>query len=166
MKSIIMSNVRFEYEGPLQTTTSFDEEMSEDQDLDEDVLLELTRKAAAGRVLVLLDGLDEVHGVGNLDSIRLPAGHPERPGLPGKGAITSVLQPLEFAQCLLTGKEIVKRQKTKYILLNLSYVRFTFIELPRHCDFPTTHVKPPSVQQVVSKFAEEDGVFRHSGIER
>jgi len=55
------------------------------------------------KVLVLLDGLDEVHGVGNLDSIRLPAGHPERLGQPGKGAISTVLQPLEFAQCLLTG---------------------------------------------------------------
>ena len=55
--------------------------MEDDEDLDEDILIELSRKAAAGRVLVLLDGLDEVHGVGNLANIRLPAGHPERPGL-------------------------------------------------------------------------------------
>jgi hypothetical protein len=48
--SHVLNNIRFDYDGPLQTTTSFDEEMSEDQDLDEDVLLELTRKAAAGRV--------------------------------------------------------------------------------------------------------------------
>ena len=41
---------------------------------EEDILIELSRKAAAGRVLLLLDGLDEVHGVGTLDRITLPAG--------------------------------------------------------------------------------------------
>ena len=64
---------------------------------------ELSRKAAIGRVLLLLDGLDEVHGVGNLASIKPPAGHPEKPGFPGKGALAAELSPLEFTQCLLTG---------------------------------------------------------------
>ena len=64
---------------------------------------QLTKKAGAGRLLLLLDGLDEVHGVGNLAQIRFPAGHPERLGQPGKGAADAVLSPLEFAQCLLTG---------------------------------------------------------------
>jgi hypothetical protein len=64
---------------------------------------QLTKKAGAGRLLLLLDGLDEVHGVGNLAQIRHPAGHPERLGQPGKGAVDAVLSPLEFAQCLLTG---------------------------------------------------------------
>ena len=72
-------------------------------DKDEKLLKILTRKAGAGRVLLLLDGLDEIHGVGNLAFIRQPAGQPERPGLPGKGALTTTLSPLEFAQCLLTG---------------------------------------------------------------
>ena len=95
---------RFEHDGSLTSSAPhLTDEMNEEEDLDEDILVELSSKAAAGRVLVLLDGLDEVHGVGTLATIRLPAGHPERPGLPGKGAITSVLQPLEFAQCLLTG---------------------------------------------------------------
>ena len=31
------------------------------------------------------------------------AGHPEKPGIPGKNAATTTLKPLEFAQCLLTG---------------------------------------------------------------
>ena len=31
------------------------------------------------------------------------AGHPEKPGIPGKNAATTKLKPLEFAQCLLTG---------------------------------------------------------------
>lgn len=70
---------------------------------EEDILIELSRKAAAGRVLILLDGLDEVHGVGALAAIKQPAGHPDKPGLPGKGGATGVLKPLEFAQCLLTG---------------------------------------------------------------
>lgn len=62
------------------------------------LLGELTKRAAAGRMLLLLDGLDEVHGVGNLASIRLPAGHPEKLGQPGKGAAEAILSPLEFAQ--------------------------------------------------------------------
>jgi hypothetical protein len=41
---------------------------------EEDILVELSRKAAAGRVLLLLDGLDEVHGVGSLANIKMPAG--------------------------------------------------------------------------------------------
>ncbi len=65
--------------------------------------VELSRKAAAGRVLLLLDGLDEVHGVGALNVIKMPAGHPEKPGLVGQKASTTQLKPLEFAQCLLTG---------------------------------------------------------------
>ena len=67
------------------------------------LLDELTVKAGAGRVLLLLDGLDEVHDVGNLATIRQPAGNPDRLGQPGKGAADSLLSPLEFAQCLLTG---------------------------------------------------------------
>ena len=55
------------------------------------------------RVLLLLDGLDEVHSVGNLANICQPAGHPDRPGLPGKGALATEVSPLEFTQCLLTG---------------------------------------------------------------
>lgn len=38
------------------------------------LLSELTARAGAGRVLLLLDGLDEVHDVGNLATIRPPAG--------------------------------------------------------------------------------------------
>ncbi len=38
-----------------------------------------------------------------LANIKLPAGHPEKLGMPGKGASTAALAPLEFAQCLLTG---------------------------------------------------------------
>ena len=55
------------------------------------------------RVLILLDGLDEVHAVGNLASIAQPAGHQEKPGIPGKGALTTEVSPLQFTQCLLTG---------------------------------------------------------------
>ena len=55
------------------------------------------------RVLLLLDGLDEVHSVGHLANICPPAGHADRPGLPGKGALTTKVSPLEFTQCLLTG---------------------------------------------------------------
>ena len=54
-------------------------------------------------MLLLLDGLDEVHSVGHLANICQPAGHPDRPGLPGKGALTTEVSPLEFTQCLLTG---------------------------------------------------------------
>merc|ERR1719328_7896 len=78
-------------------------ESSHDPYQEEDILIELSRKAAAGRVLLLLDGLDEVHGVGTLDRITLPAGHPDKPNVQGKNAATTVLKPLEFAQCLLTG---------------------------------------------------------------
>lgn len=84
-------------------TSSMTGEEKGDVDKDEQLLNILTRKAGAGRVLLLLDGLDEIHGVGNLAYIRQPAGQPERPGLPGKGALTTTLSPLEFAQCLLTG---------------------------------------------------------------
>ena len=55
------------------------------------------------RVLLLLDGLDEVHSVGNLANICQPAGHPEKPGIPGKGALNTEVTPLQFTQCLLTG---------------------------------------------------------------
>jgi len=55
------------------------------------------------RVLLLLDGLDEVHSVGNLANIGQPAGHPEKPGIPGKGALNTEVTPLQFTQCLLTG---------------------------------------------------------------
>ena len=55
------------------------------------------------RVLILLDGLDEVHAVGNLSNICQPAGHPEKPGIPGKGALTTEVTPLQFTQCLLSG---------------------------------------------------------------
>jgi len=79
------------------------DETPHDPYTEEDILIELSRKAAAGRVLLLLDGLDEVHGVGTLDQIKMPAGHPEKPGIPGKNAATTTLKPLEFAQCLLTG---------------------------------------------------------------
>ena len=81
------------------------DEMAEDEGNAEDnsLFYQLTKKAGAGRLLLLLDGLDEVHGVGNLAQIRIPAGHPERLGQPGKGAADAVLSPLEFAQCLLTG---------------------------------------------------------------
>ena len=50
------------------------DETPHDPYTEEDILIELSRKAAAGRVLLLLDGLDEVHGVGTLDSIKMPAG--------------------------------------------------------------------------------------------
>ena len=49
-------------------------ENSHDPYEEEDILVELSRKAAAGRVLLLLDGLDEVHGVGSLANIKMPAG--------------------------------------------------------------------------------------------
>ena len=52
---------------------------------------------------MLLDGLDEVHSVGNLANICQPAGHPEKPGIPGKGALNTEVTPLQFTQCLLTG---------------------------------------------------------------
>ena len=52
---------------------------------------------------MLLDGLDEVHSVGNLANIGQPAGHPEKPGIPGKGALNTEVTPLQFTQCLLTG---------------------------------------------------------------
>ena len=52
---------------------------------------------------MLLDGLDEVHSVGNLANICQPAGHPEKPGIPGKGAMNTEVTPLQFTQCLLTG---------------------------------------------------------------
>ena len=51
------------------------DETPHDPYTEEDILIELSRKAAAGRVLLLLDGLDEVHGVGTLDSIKMPAGN-------------------------------------------------------------------------------------------
>ena len=57
----------------------------------------------SNRVLLLLDGLDEVHSVGNLANICQPAGHPEKPGIPGKGALNTEVTPLQFTQCLLTG---------------------------------------------------------------
>jgi len=76
---------------------------TDEEELMEDVIEELTRKASIGRVLILLDGLDEVHGVGTLAEIKPPAGHPDRPGFPGKGALSAQLRPLEFTQCLLTG---------------------------------------------------------------
>ena len=49
-------------------------ETTDEEDLMEDVIEELTRKASIGRVLILLDGLDEVHGVGTLAEIKPPAG--------------------------------------------------------------------------------------------
>ena len=78
-------------------------ENSHDPYEEEDILVELSRKAAAGRVLLLLDGLDEVHGVANLANIKMPAGHPEKPSVRGAHAGTTTLTPLEFSQCLLTG---------------------------------------------------------------
>ena len=47
---------------------------TDEEELMEDVIEELTRKASIGRVLILLDGLDEVHGVGTLAEIKPPAG--------------------------------------------------------------------------------------------
>ena len=70
------------------------EEESHDPYEEEDILVELSRKAAAGRVLLLLDGLDEVHGVAKLADIKMPAGHPEKPGVRGAHAGTSTLTPL------------------------------------------------------------------------
>ncbi len=80
-----------------------DASMKEEDEDEVDLLGELTKRAGAGRVLLLLDGLDEVHGVGNLATIHPPAGHPDKLGLPGRGAADAALSPLEFAQCLLTG---------------------------------------------------------------
>ena len=86
--------------GAIENKVSLEDTIEEEERSE---FAELAKKAAAGRVLLLLDGLDEIHGVGNLANIRQPAGHPEKPGQPGKGAIDAVLSPLEFAQCLLTG---------------------------------------------------------------
>lgn len=90
-------------EGDIRDSMEDPDENSYDPYEEEDILVELSRKAAAGRVLLLLDGLDEVHGVGTLANIKMPAGHPEKPGVHGKHAATTMLKPLEFAQCLLTG---------------------------------------------------------------
>lgn len=90
-------------EGDIKDSMEDPDENSHDPFEEEDILVELSRKAAAGRVLLLLDGLDEVHGVGSLANIKMPAGHPDKPGLHGKNAATQQLKPLEFAQCLLTG---------------------------------------------------------------
>ena len=60
--------------GDIKDTMEDPDEFPHDPYQEEDILVELSRKAAAGRVLLLLDGLDEVHGVGTLDSIKLPAG--------------------------------------------------------------------------------------------
>ncbi|CAB4065157.1 unnamed protein product [Lepeophtheirus salmonis] len=73
---------------------------------------ELALKAATGRVLLLLDGLDEVHGVANLNNI--PLGTIVHNGRNGTKEISSSrkhshyyydikLTPLEFTQLLLTG---------------------------------------------------------------
>ena len=76
---------------------------------------ELTLKAAAGRVLVLLDGLDEVHGVGHLNNG--PPGSITNKNpiysmngiqngsqfVPSKSKLNAKLTPLEFTQWLLTG---------------------------------------------------------------
>ena len=70
----------------------------EENDTERSLMAELTRRAAAGRVLLLLDGLDEVHGVGSLATLRNPAAAKEQ--MP---AADTILSPLEFAQCLLTG---------------------------------------------------------------
>ncbi len=86
---------------PVADKVALEEEAMADPQ--QNLIDELARRAAAGRVLLLLDGLDEVHGVGQLSVIRPPAGHPDRPGQPGKGAADANLSPLEFAQCLLTG---------------------------------------------------------------
>lgn len=83
---------------PIEGKVSVDESMLEDEE--SSLFDELTKRAAAGRVLILLDGLDEVHGVGSLATLCNPAGHPERSN---RSAIDAVLSPLEFAQCLLTG---------------------------------------------------------------
>ena len=99
-----LSTVTLQILEPIKGKIELDE-MAEDEGNSEDnsLFYQLTKKAGAGRLLLLLDGLDEVHGVGNLAQIRFPAGHPERLGQPGKGAGDAVLSPLEFAQCLLTG---------------------------------------------------------------
>ena len=55
---------------------AIDEDMLVDDESsggDISLIAELTRRAAAGRVLLLLDGLDEVHGVGSLATLRNPA---------------------------------------------------------------------------------------------
>ncbi|QQP49606.1 Putative LOC101236297, partial [Caligus rogercresseyi] len=75
-------------------------------------LEELALKAATGRVLLLLDGLDEVHGVAHLNNI--PLGTTVHNGRNGTKEISSnrkhshyyydvKLSPLEFTQLLLTG---------------------------------------------------------------
>ena len=87
---------------PIDGKISLDEDLFEDKE-EPNLLDQLAKKAAAGRMLLLLDGLDEVHGVGNLATIRQPAGHPDKLGQAGKGAANATLSPLEFAQCLLTG---------------------------------------------------------------
>jgi hypothetical protein len=89
--------------GEMRDSMDDPDETTHDPYEEEDILVELSRKAAAGRVLLLLDGLDEVHGVGALATVKMPAGHPDRPGQPGKSAAMATLKPLEFAQCLLTG---------------------------------------------------------------
>lgn len=76
---------------PINVNVTYDEE-------DEDLFTELTRKAGAGRVLLLLDGLDEVHNVGQLAKICNPACERTK-----GSAANTMLSPLEFAQCLLTG---------------------------------------------------------------
>ena len=61
-------------DGDIKDSMEDPEENSHDPYEEEDILVELSRKAAAGRVLLLLDGLDEVHGVGSLANIKMPAG--------------------------------------------------------------------------------------------
>ena len=48
-------------------------------------------------------------------------GHPDKPNVQGKNAATTVLKPLEFAQCLLTGSllqgDFTEFFRDTYILL-------------------------------------------------
>ena len=73
------------------------------------------------RVLILLDGLDEVHAVGNLSNICQPAGHPEKPGIPGKGALTTEVSPLQFTQCLLSGSLLPGKIFNLFFIINSAF---------------------------------------------
>lgn len=66
------------------------------------ILEDVTTKAGAGRVLFLLDGLDEVHGVGQLDNLKQRALQ-QKTAKYWESQDASVT-PLEFCQGILTGQ--------------------------------------------------------------
>ena len=72
-------------------------------------------------MLILLDGLDEVHAVGNLSNICQPAGHPEKPGIPGKGALTTEVSPLQFTQCLLSGSLLPGKIVNSFLMVKMAF---------------------------------------------